>query len=56
MAKVTKEKEKITVVAELSVTHDGVSETVKSFDTAWHRRLELGPVTEVKFLGFVRKD
>jgi hypothetical protein len=50
--------EKMSVVAELEITYDGKTEIVRSFDTAWHRMLEIGKETtpvKVRLKGFVRK-
>lgn len=57
---VAKKEEKATVVAELTVSWPGGSETVKSFDRSWRRQMALAvaghlPVSS-KLNGFVRKD
>lgn len=51
-----KEKEKITVVAECTVTSPEGTEVVRSFDKAWHRSLELDRPVNVMFNRFVRID
>jgi hypothetical protein len=50
--------EKMTVVAELELTHPGGKEIVRSFDTSWHRMLEIAKTStpvRCKLNGFVRK-
>lgn len=56
MAKTQEKDKRATVVAELTVTSSEGVETLKSFDNAWHRALELPKPVEVRFTGFVRKD
>jgi hypothetical protein len=50
--------EKMSVVAELVITSSLGTETVRSFDKAWHRMREIGQTTtpvNCRLTGFVRK-
>jgi hypothetical protein len=49
-------KEPVTVIAELEVTWPGGRETIKTFDKAWHRALELLVPVTVSFKRFARID
>lgn len=44
------------MVAQLTVTSPLGAETIRSFDKAWHRSLELPLPVLVRFEGFVRVD
>jgi hypothetical protein len=58
MAKPKKDDQQLTVVAELTLTHPGGTEVVRSFDKAWHRMLEMAktsPPVSCRHTGFVRK-
>lgn len=52
----TKTKEKITAVAELTVISPKGKEIVRSFDKAWHRTKDLPLPARATFNGFVRLD
>lgn len=47
---------RVTVVAQLRVMSEGRTETIKSFDKAWHRALELPVPVTILFDDFVRID
>lgn len=51
-----KDKKTIQVVAELEVTSEGKTETVRTFDKAWHRGLELPVPVLISFKRFARID
>lgn len=46
----------VVVIAELEVTSGGKTETIKTFDVAWHRGLELPTPCLVSFKRFTRID
>lgn len=50
-----KDQNKVTVVAECTVESESGIETIRSFDKAWHRALEVAPA-KLTFQRFVRID
>lgn len=50
-----KDKDPVTVVAELEIWCPDFSEKVRSFDKAWHRLLECPTPAYSRLIGFVRK-
>ena len=51
-----KNDQEMTVVAELEVTSPLGKETVRSFDKAWRRLMELPVPVRSHLIGFVRKN
>lgn len=51
-----KKEDKISVVAELSLTSPQGTEIVRSFDGAWQRAKALPLPVHIQFIRFVRKD
>jgi hypothetical protein len=56
MATKKKDEKEITVVAELEVSSEGDSYTIRTFDAAWHRVLVLPTPATMSFNRWVRKN
>lgn len=56
MAPKKKDDKEITVVAELKVSSGDQTETIRTFDKAWHRVLELPTPATMSFNQWVRKN
>jgi hypothetical protein len=51
-----KDKKEIVAIAELEVSWSNGKETIRTFDRAWHRALELPIPVTVSFKRFARID